>query len=371
MIEEMKTAYKYLIVIGAALLLLAISVTVPLISSNADFSIYNTGWNGCSSLAKDVYSTGSLLPTIDIGSSSRQRIMHEPLSDLRNVLDPEDSSLIIIGPSSDFSKEEGRFVHDLLSSGGKVLLADDIGRGNQLLGMLNTTSRFSSGKMVDLSFMKKAEFAVASEMGDHSITAGITSVLLNHPSIVIPSPYSRQLMGSSSSSWIDSNENLLNDEDEVQGPFSLLTIEGYGKGELILLSDPSIMINNMLPRMDNALLVQNILSHITDNRSTVVIDESHRDTTDPVRVIGSFTGSIGGTEKIAVLLVIILAFFLVQTDLLRWSIRRIRSAVDSWLKEEVRDVQDIDMTIDGIMKRHPDWNRDTLYKLAGMSEVEG
>ena len=117
MIEQVKTAYRYLLVMGSGAVLLLLSVMVPVVSSSADFSIYNTGWNGCSQLGRDTYSSGSLLPTVDIHASTEEVIAHSSFADMDDVLEPESSVIIIIGPDVPFTGREGRFAHTFLTEG--------------------------------------------------------------------------------------------------------------------------------------------------------------------------------------------------------------------------------------------------------------
>ena len=182
MIEQMKIAYRYLIIMGLGAFLLLLTLYVPIISSQEDFSIYNTDWNGCSGLGRDVYSTGSFLPTIDVSESSEGLIVHNTLDEYRNEIDYQRSSILVIGPSDDFSEPEGSFVHDFMVKGGIFMLADDFGTGNQILKMLNTSSRISGEVLMDLSFMKKGEFSVTTDLSSHSITRNVSMVLMNYPS---------------------------------------------------------------------------------------------------------------------------------------------------------------------------------------------
>jgi hypothetical protein len=362
MIEEIKTAYRFLIVMGVGGILFLFSVLVPVLSSDADFSIYNSSWNGCSTLGREAYQTGSFLPTIDISSSSEEKVVHSSFADLSDQLDPTDSAIMIIGPELDFDIDEGRFVHDFLNEGGMVLLADDVGSGNQLLGYLNTSTRVSGEIMIDLSFMKKAEFAVTNDLVPHNITEGVETLLMNYPSTISHSKETRPLINSSGASWQDRTRNGRRDVGEPLGPFSILTVEKYGKGQLIVLSEPSFLINNMRNQMDNSQLVSNLIDYISRERDTLVIDESHRDLTNPVQVANIFVGRLNLGEKVGILIGLSVFFLIISTPYPKLIWKRLESLLNKLLTEEEQSGPGPSEVIDEVLGRHPDWDRNQLER---------
>ncbi len=66
MIPSMKRFYKYFLIYGLALVFIVSALAVPILTTDTDFSIYNTDWNGCSSLTERTYKTGDLLPSISV-----------------------------------------------------------------------------------------------------------------------------------------------------------------------------------------------------------------------------------------------------------------------------------------------------------------
>ena len=365
MIPQMKIAYRFLIVMGFGGLLLLLTLYVPIISSQEDFSIYNTGWNGCSDLGKDVYSTGSFLPTIDISESSQDMVVHNSLDEYGDEIEYGRSSILVLGPVTEFTNSEGRFVHDFLNEGGILLLADDIGSGNDLLEKLNTSTRISGGIMMDLSFMKKGEFSVTTDLTPHRITRNVSMVLMNYPSTVRTSRNGVSIMNSSGSSWLDSNRNHVKDPDEDRGPFHILTIEPYGKGWLIVLSEPSIMINQMRGSegMDNDVLVDNLISFVSSGRDTLIVDESHRDLTNPVQVAGKVISSFDPTHKIAILVVMTLFFIVIETPIPKITGERIKNIIDRLMKEEVNEPPSNAEVLEKLKSEHPGWNHKVLDRL--------
>ncbi|MFO8050830.1 MAG: DUF4350 domain-containing protein [Thermoplasmatota archaeon] len=367
MIEQVRTAYRYFLIMGIGAILFLFSTMVPVLSSNADFSIYNSSWNGCSDLGKDVYRTGSFLPTIDISGSSEERVVHNSFKEIGEDIRPADSAILIIGPNIGFDPEEGRFMDEFLNQGGLLLLADDFGSGNSLLGHLNTSSRLSKDIMIDLSYMKKGEFAVTSDLASHPICTNMTSILMNHPSVIEPSSVADPVINSSQTSWLDSVRNDKLDPEEREGPFPILTVEDYGRGELVLLSEPSLLINQMKEHMDNGVLISNLIKYISQGRGTVVIDESHRDLTNPVQLANIIITDTNPGEKVAIMTVVSGIFLLVSSPLPKRAVRFTRKGIDRLLGEKEEKGNRMD-PINEVMKRHPDWDRVLLERIISGTE---
>ena len=374
MSSKLKRFYALALSIGFACVFLALSLIVPVVGTTTDFSIYNAGWNGTSGLAVRTYETGKFVPTLELkgtGTSVEPAIIALD----RVPLDPASSSMVIIGPTKDFSDADGDYVYQFLSRGGKVLLADDFGTGNSLLAGLGTSSRFMGELVVDLAFQKKPEFAVAYEFDDSSeLTNNVSLALLNYPSAVSPDADASVIASTGDGSWVDSDGDMLKDEDEPSGPFPILTVERVGKGTLVLLSDPSILINSMYDHLDNPALVDNLMAFVSEDRTDVLIDESHRDYFDPLSFSSRALAGIGDDAKLALIVFIIVAFFLATTDVLsmtyrtlrRWS-AKIWHVMTGWLSKgkapEVDTFMSDEEILSKVLERHPGWNRGVLTRL--------
>jgi uncharacterized protein DUF4350 len=375
MIQQVKTAYMYLIVMGIGITLVILSIMVPVVSSDADFSLYNTEWNGCSKFGYGIYNTGSFVPTVDISGSSQKSIQHETLDKLDGDITPKDSCIIIIGPQTDFidSKDENEvgFLDDFLRSGGIVLLADDFGSGNELLKRLNTTTRISKTPMLDLAFMENPNYPVIEEMSDHPITKDVSMLILNIPSTITPSRKAEPIFNSSSNSWLDVNGNIEKDEEEPFGPFPIMTVERYGRGELIVLSEPSLLINNMYKknRSDDTIFVQNLIDYLTEGRNATIIDEAHRDINDPVSITNQFVSYIDDPyKKIGVLITISVIFIILNTSYPRRSLEGVRRIIERLLAERP-EKKDGRSPLEITMEKHPDWDRRVLERI--VNDIEG
>ena len=381
MSARLKRFYALAVTLGLACVFLALSLVVPVVGTTTDFSIYNAGWNGTSDLAIKTYKAGQFVPTLELRGT--EATMEPAIMALDRVeLDPLTSSIVIIGPSKTFTKADGDYVSDFLEGGGTLLLADDFGSGNSLLAYLNTSSRFSNNLVIDLAFEKKPEFVVAYNFEDSKLTEDVDTILLNYPSSVKPSANAEVLATTSTASWMDLNDNMYKDDNEAGGPFPLLSIESIGKGTMILFADPSVLINSMYEQLDNSVLVDNLLAFVSEGRTDILIDESHRDFFDPLSFTSRVLIGIGEDAKLLLIIIIVVAFFLTTTDALSRTVRFIlRSVTRIWNRilrvfvKEQEAATDTFMNdeeiVRRVMERHPDWNRGVLSHLLRQIERHG
>lgn len=271
----MRRVTVYMITAAVAALILLFSVSAPLLTTQSDFSIYNTGWNGCSDLAVRTYQTGKFTPNVRLSNGKEMEVVQKEINSYE--IEPNSSSILFIGPDQSFNGPEADYVHRFMLQGGNVLLADDFGTGNSLLNELNTTSRFIGSPVLDLSFEKQPKFSVVFDLAEHPMTENVSSVLLNKPTAISKDANATALMKTTQGSWLDKNNNGSKDQDEDYGSYDVMTVEDYGLGKLVLLSDPSILINSMRDELDNRQLGNNLLNFITEDRESVVFDESHRE----------------------------------------------------------------------------------------------
>ncbi len=320
--RKLRRGYIALALMMATVGLFLVTMVSPVLSTTTDFSIYNAGWNGTSNLAISAYESGSFAPTLATqASGTDMTIVHMNLQelDLKSTTD----TLLILGPSKTFSASDGVVVRNFLTGGGIVVLADDFGTGNGLLEAIGASSRFSGSLLMDLSFDRRPEFSVCFNFIDDPLTADLSRILLNHPSsIAVNDPNTSVLAESSIASWLDSDGDSVRDVGEPRGPFPVMARENVGAGTIILLSDPSTLINGMVTRLDNGILAANIVSVACDSRTSVYFDESHRVYFDPVAVTTQVTDDLSFATKMHLIGVAAVLLFWVSTDIIDRAVTR-------------------------------------------------
>ena len=360
----LRRIYQVLLLGSIAVLFFVIAFSTPAILDSTDFSIYNSGWNGCSQIALKTYETGRLQPTFSFEGTDLTLTQHS-FSDYQVMANA--STIVIIGPRTSFSSQEISYLQSFLEDGGMVLLADDFGTGTQLLRGINSSIIFSHELLSDFSFEKTPRFVtvfdIANETKENPIMHNVSRLLLNYPtSLTLKNKKNLSVLAwSSELSWLDSNENDKKESNEEQGPFPLLAVEHIGDGTLVVFAGPSALINSMQDIFNNQQFRENLFSYIYSGRSSILLDESHRDFGAPLQVFYQFSSTISLEVKIGILLCIIgvyLVFFtalprIIITKMLQF-IRRQPSSKESLSDEKL---------IDEVLKDHPKWSRTKLEYL--------
>jgi len=267
--KTMKRFYIYTTVFGIAFVMLFIPVLIPISAGHADFRVFNTGWNGTSEFYMEYLTQNR--PDIKQLAQNENTYLNTVLESITTLdIVPSNSILMMMGPSKSYSEDENAFLKNYVWKGGCLVLADDFGTGNEILSYLDIEERFSSKLMIDLVFEKSGIFPIAYR-GEKEY-----SLILNYPSTIENS--SDPIFFSTDLSFLDLNQNSIKDEDEASGPFPIASKIKFGDGEIYLISDPSIFINNMFSKLDNEAFIFNILSMAKEGKDKVLyVDESHFD----------------------------------------------------------------------------------------------
>lgn len=134
----------------SAMIILAVFISYPFISASllgflnvtnntTNFSIYNTGWNGASEFMEmfENHSEKAQISTI-VGSSNILNRLN------KTEMNGSQGSLIILGPAVHYDFSEALAILMYAINGGRVLIADDFGTSNDILGVLSIFLGFMS-----------------------------------------------------------------------------------------------------------------------------------------------------------------------------------------------------------------------------------
>ena len=381
---RLRKGYAAIAIVLVAATLVIVSMTAPVVSTTTDFSIYNTGWNGTSKLAILTYQVGKFVPTFRISTNGADvTIANTGLEQL--TLDPASSSLIIIGPTKAFSQTDGAVVGNFVRAGGVLFLADDFGKGNSLLERMGATSRFSGSLVIDLAYEKRPEFSVCFDIRPSALTNNVSTMLLNYPSsLEINATTTQAFAYTSVASWLDTNGDLYQELGEPKGPFPILAIESLGSGRVVLLSDPSVLINGMNKYMNNSILARNLIDFVSAGRSQVFFDESHRDFFDPVTITTTITGHVSPNVKVIIVTVAFAVTLWISSDMvdraLSWTFRRMKAIgvrlvqlLGLRRKEEraAPEPADTEQLVSELATKHPEWRIGLLRYLVRESRRHG
>jgi len=244
------TLRSFLVLLTAALIVLLL-LTVWFFPPNEDFRAENPFWNG----------------TRDLSSLYAARPL-ESLSGLPPT--PQGTTLILI-PYLSFDPGELAPLESFVTGGGTLVLADDFGYGNQLLEYLGLPARFANQAILDpLANHKNRQLPRISRLAPDPLTRDATSLVLNHATCLLDVAPASVLASSSSFSFLDRNGNHTRDEDEPTGPLPVISRHRLGSGQVILVADPSIVINAMAAMDGNRAFLHNIAT-----TGSLFIDQSH------------------------------------------------------------------------------------------------
>ncbi|MEM3070946.1 MAG: DUF4350 domain-containing protein [Candidatus Bathyarchaeia archaeon] len=318
------------LILGILSALIASASIIHLIPPTDDFSPNNPFWNGL----KRAYESLNMSTIEDL-----RRIEAYSTPDGARSL-----ALLLLGPSTPFNPDEVRPVERFLSSGGLLILADDFGTGNQLLSALGIGFKLNGSLLLDPLFKVKSR-----RLPEIIHIAGVEveGVALNYATVISGEGY-RSLASSSSFSFLDLNNNQEWDPDEPKGPFPVAAEAGYGAGRIIVVSDPSFMINCMFDMEGNA----EFAAHLLKGRRPL-LDTSHWRPSPLSRA----------KEILAT------AFYITSLPEIRYSIATV--TVTIILRTEYRRVRVKMSRVEEVLKRHPDWDKSILARLEEDLHHEG
>ncbi len=260
----------------------------------SQLSAYNDRWNDISyfrehlndqtdSQNRHLYETSSVIssPTV-----------------LRDIApeETEDYLYIALGIEKKYSTDEVEAILDFIWDGGSAIVADDYGYGNTFIETAQEIDesinvRFANKPLWDENYAKDPRFIKINVNRDESKLDFEGIILLNDPTAIVRDTTEkisgRTLVSSSNKGWIDIDGNGIpspNIRDERMGKKPIVHEEDIGSGTLVLISDPSIFINNMWVRENNSAfanaLVRYLIPSIDENNikinvtKHVIFDES-------------------------------------------------------------------------------------------------
>ena len=283
-------------------------------------------------------------------------------SDLPSALTtPSTPSIVfILGPNLNFTPAEANALKGYLRNGGRLVLADNVGSGNQLLAMLALPVRFDGRPLTDtLFYTAQPTFPTILDFTPSNLTSGVGELTLNYATALNITHTSTVTVLATSTpfSFLDTNHNGRLDPGEPTGPFPVLAEATVGRGSVIVFSSPASFTNSMLNVTGNSLLLRNILK--TAPPGNVLIDESHlalspftgtKEMAEGI-VMGVWNGGMIGSIKLA------LAALTVAVLAARYGYMKPSKKEDKGTETTPSPETD---DVDSTLKLHPTWNRERL-----------
>jgi hypothetical protein len=266
--------YPQLLLIAFAVCVAAALVAV-VGTSSATFGTYNARWDGASGLE---------------GEASAVGIDSQLARDTAEYGDvpPNETIAVVLAPEEPYEPEAagrlGRFVRE----GGTLLIADDYGSyTDPLLADLGVDIRLDGRTLRDERYYYRSPaLPIARNVSEHRYTEDVSQLTLNHGTAIrgvesgaeSDSNGTKVLINSSTYAYLDSDGNERLDGNETLAQYPVAVVEPVGAGQVLVVSDPSVLINAMLDRPGNRAFVRTLFGA----HERVLIDQSHTAAVPPL-----------------------------------------------------------------------------------------
>lgn len=309
------------VIIGLLISALTILALGYLLAPRISFSTRNPHWNGHSRL-ESLYRPDEVHSLKNLGTGA---------------LRPADAVLLMLGPSQDFSQAEADEVQKFVEGGGRLVLADEFGSGNDLLKEMQIDTRFAGNLLRDPVFnIKVPKMPKIFSFSNSPKVGKLSSIAFNSATVLADKGVDCEILArSSQKSHIGENK---------RGPFPVICRIERGGGEIFLLSDSSLFINTMLGRENNRELLANLIGG-----RKAYLDTSHWKESAFVKFQETLFEAYGLMDRIEV----------------RYGLLFLLTALifkAGWSKRE-KEAGGKESEVEEIMRKHPQWDRETLERL--------
>ena len=258
------------IVVGLLALILFSSVVYSgFTERTTHLSAYSDKWNDISEFRESVE---------DIGYNTASIISSPAM--LLEVEEPEKTLFIAIGVERSYTATEARIIYDFVRDGGKAVIADDYGYANSVSEYYFGVT-YIGHRLWDQEYEKNPKLVKIDI--DPTTSAGFYfdgNILFNNPTALISSIGT--LASSTNLSWVDENNDNLQNIDEISQPYPVVVKKYSGDGSIVFISDPSMFINDMWGREKNSDFTMALVQHMIETGGEVIFDESRHIRENPV-----------------------------------------------------------------------------------------
>ncbi len=221
----------------------------------SDFMAANRAWNGIRNFTQEF------------------NVKH--VESLENISGRTEANVLVCIPYIDYTPEELSEIEGFVNNGNLLLIMDNFGYGNTILEHLGIEARFSNKYLLDPLFNYRNQYLPRITKFSANIEeSGVEAITFNHATSLNNVEHDHILATSSSSSFLDINNNGVHDEGEPAGPLVAAARYDLTPGMVVLISDPSITINTMVGENDNYKFIEYIIS-LNGEPDDIILDRSH------------------------------------------------------------------------------------------------
>lgn len=237
-------------------------------SSTAAFSPYNSAWDGTAELR-------SLAD--DAGMDSR--VVYDSRG--YDTVEANQTVAVVLSPDSGYTAREASRVREFVLAGGTLVVAEDFGpHSNALLTSVGASARVDGALLRDKwRYFKKTALPRATGVRDIERLEGVDHVILNHGTAVRPGS-ATVLVSSAPSAYLDRNRDRVIDGGEEVRAYPVASIESVGTGTVVVVSDPSVFINELVNRPNNRAFARAVVA--PSEHDLLLLDRSHTQERSPL-----------------------------------------------------------------------------------------
>lgn len=232
-------------------------LSVELYPSVQDFMRANPFWNGLQDFSGQ-FGADTVASLDQVGPGGEGRVL-------------------IAIPYIPYNDKELNQIKDFVSDGGTLVLMDDFGGfANKVLEVLEIGARFNGYNLADPYLNYRNQWLpLIVDLAPELKEAGVNSLVFNHATAMrVDQPSYDILARSSDTSYLDTSGNGSWDAGEPRGPLVVAMRTRVGRGTVIAISDPSILINSMVGLGDNGAFLR-YLTYRAGENPRVALDTSH------------------------------------------------------------------------------------------------
>lgn len=236
-------------------------------TTGAGFGPFNPTWDGTSDFRGAV------------AEDSNTEVVVATETEKYDELVPGETVAFVLAPDDTYGDEDAERVREFVEAGGTLVMMDNFDSfGNELLADVGANASVDGQLVRDEHHNDDAPtMPLARTVANHTLTDGVEQLTLNYASVIEPES-ATVLINTSEFAYLTDDEDAELDDDTELISAPVATTEEVGAGTVIAVSDPSIAINIMYDRSDNAAF----LHQLSAQGETVLLDLSHTDDLPPL-----------------------------------------------------------------------------------------
>ena len=337
--------------LAALALAVATALVVVASTSTAAFDPFNPTWEGTSDLRDAVESD----PTVS------GEFVHDPAR--YDEVEREGTVAFVVAPDAERATEDGERIGEFVRAGGTLVVLESVGDGgNELLAAVGAEAR-TDGRLLrdERHYYRSPTMPVATAVENDSLAADVDQLTLNYGTAVEPGNATTLVATSEFAYLVEEPEDGREDADSGFGPHPVATVEDVGEGRVVVVGDPSVVINVMRDVPDNAAFLETLYAE----EERVLVDLPGSEDVPPLAAavltvrasppLQSLLGAIAVAGMAAV------AAWRGRPALERR--RRSRYDRDPGLSDAER------LTV--LRRRHPDWDEERLERVVAAVSRDG